>query len=265
MSGPDCGPGAGDPAVGGSLGLDGRVALVTGGTRGLGLAIARKLCACGCDVVLNYGHSDEHAERALRSLAGLKGTATAMRADLSDARALPQVLERVRARYGRLDVLVHNAATWTPMEPGAADLEALHADVAAALDPLLAVSPVLPGLMGNGGRVIAVSSTGAHRVVPRYVSLGVAKAALESLIRYLAVALSPHGIAVNAVSTAKLDKGGGPEPASRQAEALARRTPAGRLTTPADIADVVALLCTDEAAWLRGQVVTADGGLGLVP
>ncbi|KMS77336.1 short-chain dehydrogenase [Streptomyces viridochromogenes] len=257
--------GQGDPVAGSTLGLEGRIALITGGTRGLGLAIARKLCACGGDVVLNYGHSDEDAERATRSLAGLKGTATAVRADLADPRAVPQLLEKVRARYGRLDVFVHNAAGWTPMQALHADLGALREDTAAALHPLLAAAPLLPGLMRGGrGRVVAVSSTGAHRVVPGYVSLGVAKAALESLVRYLAVDLSPHGIAVNAVSTAKLDKG--TTTVNREASAaLAQRTPAGRLTTPADVADVVALLCTDEAAWLRGQVVTADGGLGLRP
>ncbi|GAA3726040.1 SDR family oxidoreductase [Streptomyces tremellae] len=256
-----------EPSTGGSsLGLEGRVALVTGATRGLGLAIARKLCACGSDVLLNYGHSDEDAERAIDALAPLKGTATAVRGDLSDARALPRILEEAGARYGRLDVLVHNAATWTRMGPAAADLAALHRDVATALDPLLTAVPLLPELMkAGGGRVIAISSTGAHRVVPGYLGLGVAKAALESLVRYLAVALSPYGIAANAVSTAKLDKGHTTGQAYRQARELARRTPAGRLTTPADVADVVALLCTDEAAWLRGQVVTADGGLGLLP
>ncbi|MEV5374528.1 SDR family oxidoreductase [Streptomyces nondiastaticus] len=251
-----------EPASGSTLGLEGRTALVTGATRGLGLAIARKLCACGCDVVLNYGHSEEDAHSALRSLAGLKGSATAVRADLRDPEAMPRLLESVRQRHGRLDVLVHNAATWTPMPALAADRDALHTDVATALDPLVTAAGLLPGLMGGNGRVIAVSSTGAHQVVPGYVSLGVAKAALESLVRYLAVDLSPHGIAVNAVSTAKLDKGAGTVN-ERAVAALAARTPAGRLTTPSDLADVVALLCTDEAGWLRGQVVTADGGLGL--
>ncbi|MEU4349645.1 SDR family oxidoreductase [Streptomyces sp. NPDC023838] len=253
-----------EPTTGSTLGLEGRTAVVTGGTRGLGLAIARKLVACGCDVVLGYGSSDEDAARALSSLDGLKGGATAFRADLGEPDAVDRLLEAVRERHGRLDVFVHNAATWTPMPATAADHAALHTDIATAVDPLLRAAALLPGLMPPGGRIVAVSSTGARQVVPGYVSLGLAKAALESLVGYLAVELSKHGIAVNAVSTAKLDKDPGAAKGPVEA-ALASRTPGGRLTVPSDVADVVALLCTDEAAWLRGQVVTADGGLGLRP
>jgi enoyl-[acyl-carrier protein] reductase III len=117
-------------------------------------------------------------------------------------------------------------------------------------------------MAGRPGRIIAVSSNGARMAAPAYASLGMAKAALESLVRYLAVELAPKGITVNAVSTAKIDKG--PDtPAPEVAAMLAGRTPAGRLTTPRDVAGIVALLCTDEAAWLQGQVITADGGLSL--
>jgi enoyl-[acyl-carrier protein] reductase III len=253
-----------EPTTGSTLGLEGRIALVTGGTRGLGLAIARKLCACGCDVILGYGSSDEDAAHALRSLDGLKGSASAIRADLRAPDSVPELLQTVRERHGRLDVFVHNAATWTPMPATGADHAALHQDIATAVDPLLHAAARLPALMPPGGRVVAVSSTGAHQVVPGYVSLGLAKAALESLVGYLAVELSGHGIVVNAVSTAKLDKDPGAAKGLVEA-ALAARTPAGRLTVPSDVADVVALLCTDEAAWLRGQVVVADGGLCLRP
>ena len=107
-----------------------------------------------------------------------------------------------------------------------------------------------------------MSSSGARRVVDGYLGLGMAKAALESLVRYLAVELAPTGVAVNAVSTAKVDKGTD-DPRPDLVRTLAARTPAGRLTTPEDVASVVALLCTDEAGWLQGQVITVDGGLAL--
>ncbi|MFD1078988.1 SDR family oxidoreductase [Longispora fulva] len=233
--------------------LRGRTALVTGGTRGLGLAIARKLCASGCDVYVNYARSEADAARAVAELAGLPGVATLLRGDARRPEALLAGLDR-------LDVYVHNISSFHPAPDGLPTLPDLRADLAMAVEPLLgAVLPLRDLMAGGLGRVIAVSSVGARRVVPAYANLGVAKAALESLVRYLAVELAGQGIAVNAVSTSKLDKGGD----GAAERMLASRTPAGRLSTPADVADVVALLCADEAAWIHGQVITADGGLGL--
>ncbi|MEV4636658.1 SDR family oxidoreductase [Actinoplanes sp. NPDC049548] len=247
-----------------TLGLEGRVALVTGGTRGLGLAIARKLCSAGCDVVLNYAGSDEAAQAALDSLAGLKGAASLARGDIREPQTVPRLLEEAAGRHGGLDILVHNAASWQPMPALRPDQAALRRDLSTAVDPLLYGATAFADVLGarGRGRIVAVSSTGARNVVPGYVSLGLAKAALESLVRYLAVELAGRGVAVNAVATHKLDKGvpdGRPEVAAM----LAARTPAGRLTRPADVADVVALLCTDEAAWIHGQVIGVDGGLSL--
>ncbi len=241
--------------------LTGRVALVTGGTRGVGLATAQRLCAAGADVYLNYANDDAGADAAVATLAGLAGTARALRADVRDHAALVGAIDEVGAAHGHLDVFVHNVASMHPMQATAASTPDVHTDLATALDPLLVGVQRLVKLMpAEHGRIIAVSSIGGHSVIPRYVSLGVAKAALESLVRYLAVELAPNGIAVNAVSTAKLDKGG--EAAPRQRD-LAAQAPSGRLATPADVADVVALLCRDEAHFIRGQVITVDGGLSL--
>ncbi|MFI0727706.1 SDR family oxidoreductase [Streptomyces sp. NPDC021225] len=253
----------GDPGDPVTLGLEGKVALVTGATRGVGFAVARKLAVAGAQVILDYAHSDADAERALRELSGLGGGAIARRADVTSPQQLRALLAEVRERYGRLDIFVHSAASWHPMPAVGARPGDIRADLSAALDPLLYGASAIAELMAGGpGRIVAVSSSGAHRAVPRYVGPGIAKAALESLVRYLAVELAGRRIAVNAVATAKLDKGPDtPDPAA--AAALAARTPGGRLTTPRDIADVVALLCTAEAGWIQGQVITADGGLGL--
>jgi enoyl-[acyl-carrier protein] reductase III len=222
-----------------ALGLDGRTALVTGGGRGVGRAIVDKLAACGCRVhAMRLGPAEE---------AGMH------RGDVAD----PAVLRDVVADHGPFDIFVHNAAA--PLRPTApldTDPSVLEADLRLALGPLLTVAPGM--VKTDGGRIIAVSSSGAGRVVPGYAARGVAKAALESLVRYLAADLAPHGVTVNAVSTSKIDKGVG-------GGRLAARTPAGRLTTPRDVADVVALLCTPEAGFIQGQVVTVDGGLGLLP
>ncbi|TVZ80522.1 MULTISPECIES: SDR family oxidoreductase [unclassified Streptomyces] len=245
------------------LGLEGRVALVTGATRGLGLATARKLCAAGCHVYLNYGHSCADADAAVASLGQLGGTATALKADVSRPEGMRTAIEQVAKDHGSLDVFVHNTSFLRPMRAAEPDLDGFQDTLEVSLVPLLSAAPALAEAMTKGsGRIVAVSSSGAGRVVPGYVGLGVAKAGLESFVRYLAVELAPHGIAVNAVSTAKLDKGEATT-ASEAARVLATRTPAGRLTTPSDVADAIALLCTDEAAWIQGQTVTVDGGLGL--
>jgi enoyl-[acyl-carrier protein] reductase III len=247
-----------------TLGLDGRVALVTGATRGLGLAIARKLCACGSEVFLNYARSDDDAREAALALSGLKGSATPVKGDVTRPEVLAAILEEIRQRHGRLDIFVHSVAPWHPMPALGAAADVVNADMAAVVGPLLRAAPVLAELMAGGpGRIIAVSSMGAGRVVPGYVSLGMSKAALESLVRYLAAELADRRITVNAVSTAKLDKDRGQAPPHPMMAALAARTPGGRLTSPDDVAAVVALLCADEAAWVQGQVVSIDGGFGI--
>ncbi|WP_030373449.1 SDR family oxidoreductase [Streptomyces rimosus] len=239
----------------------GRTALITGATRGVGLAIAHRLCADGFHVLLNYAHSEADAERALAQLRGLPGTATAVRGDVTDPVALSAVLDRAEEGLGRLDAFVHNVASLRPMDAAAPSSEGVHASLATTLDPMLHSVERLAGLMAHGdGRIVAVSSVGARRVVPKYVGLGVAKAALESLVRYLAVELAGRGITVNAVSAAKLDKGG---PADPVTQALAGRSPSGRLTTPQDLADVVWLLCAREARCIQGQIVEVDSGLAL--
>jgi enoyl-[acyl-carrier protein] reductase III len=239
----------------GTLGLEGRAAVVTGATRGLGLAIARKLCGCGVDVVLDYRADDGAAEAAVDSLAGLKGRAVAVRQDVRRPDAVAVLLGEARQRFGRVDVLVHNASAFSPVPTREASVHALRRDLTTALNPLLAGAPALAELLPAGGRVIAVSSSGTDRVVPGYLSQGLAKAALETLVRYLALDLGEQGVAVNAVSTAKLHKGEGPAP----------RLGARQLTRPEQVADAVALLCTDEADWIRGQVLTVDGGWNLQP
>jgi enoyl-[acyl-carrier protein] reductase III len=248
--------------MGRTLGLEGAVALVTGASRGLGRAIAHKLCASGCHVMLNYAQASEAAAEAVASMAGLPGTAVAVRADISRPDVLAEVLESIRERHGRLDIFVHNAARFTPMLAVSPDAGALYQEQELALNPLLYGASTLAKLMDGYGRIIAISGNGAHEVIPNYVATGVAKAGLENLVRYLAVDLAPFKITVNAIATHLLDKG---EHKSNKEIAgfLAMRTPNGRLTRPEDVADAVALLCTAEAAWIQGQIITVDGGLGL--
>ncbi|MEU5697424.1 SDR family oxidoreductase [Streptomyces aurantiacus] len=244
-------------------GLKGKSALVVGGTRGVGRAVTEKLAASGCDVIATYAHSVPDAEALLADLSDAPGSLTTVRGDARRASTLPELMREVRERHGRLDVLVHSVASAHPMPTLGMRLTDVYADTASALVPLAASAGPAADLMPEGGRIIVVSASVARGVAPHLVSLGVAKAALESLVRFVAVELAGRGVTVNAVSASKIDKGAGttrPE----VARAIGARTPAGRLATPGDVADAVALLCLPEAQWITGQVVSADGGLGLL-
>jgi enoyl-[acyl-carrier protein] reductase III len=249
-----------------SLTLDGKVAIVTGGTRGLGYAIARKLCASGCHVILNHLQSGTNAAKAVTTLSGLAGSASAIRADVREPTAVQTLVDAAIDSYGRLDIFVHNAATLAPMSALNPDVPAVRSEQELAINPLLYGAPLFAKVMaGGGGRIIAISSNGADRVVPGYLAAGVAKAALESLVRYMAAELAGKAITANVIATALLDKGGSSALSAPEIAAmLAARTPGGHLTTPAEVADAVALLCADEASWIQGQVITVDGGLGLL-
>lgn len=251
-------------AVRAPVDLTGRRALVTGGTRGIGAVIARELARCGAEVLLNYRADEASAEATRDAIVADGGRAELMRANLAHPDEIKALFARVRER-GALDVLVHNAAlgSFKPvMELRANQWDLTMSVGARAL--LLAAQQSAP-LMPPGGRIVAVSSLGSGRVVPSYGAIGVTKAALESLVRYLAVELRPRGINVNGVSAgliASTSVAHHPD-YERLAAAAVARTPAGRLGRPDELAGVVLLLLSPLADWIVGQTLVADGGASL--
>jgi len=179
--------------MGNPLGLDGKVAVVTGASRGLGRAVAHKLCASGAHVLLNYTSS---ADAAVESMAGLPGTATPIRGDIRAPETVRDLVDTAVERHGRLDVFRAQRGNATADVRRAGDVPALRDEHSLALDPLLHGAALFAKAMTDGGRVIVISGNGAGKVIPGYVAVGTAKAALESLVRYLAVELAPSGIAV---------------------------------------------------------------------
>ena len=256
------------------MSLAGKNALITGSSRGIGRGIALKLAERGVHIGITYYQNEQSAKDVLAKVRDLGSDGFVAQLDVCDGNAIAQLFQRTRSEFGSLDILVSNARGEIPTfyEPPL-DLAAEKWDSACDSQGkafLLEVQQTTR-LMGSGGRIIAVTYADGSRTgswLP-WVAMGSAKAAMESLVRYFAVALARRGITVNAVSPGFIEDSvlnSLPEAAQdmvRQWHAQGW-TPMGRLGTPADIGNVVALLCSDEAAWITGQTIYADGGASLV-
>ncbi len=242
--------------------FDGKSVLVTGGSRGIGREIAKRFAELGAArVAIGYLRNDRAAEEAAAEIEALGAEPVLVRGNVSSAKVMEQV-----AALGPLDVLVHNAATGVARP--ALETEDKHFDwtMAANARALIALTRVAAPTMPEGSSIVALSSLGAQRVLDNYVLVGASKAALESIVRHLAVELAPRGIRVNAVSagvveTDALDAFPNREQMLSWSKA---RTPAGRLVEPGDIAGAVCFLCSPEAEMIRGQTLIVDGGFSLL-
>jgi enoyl-[acyl-carrier protein] reductase III len=238
----------------------GRRVLVTGGSRGIGRAIALRLARDGAStVVIGYFRADSAAEETAEEIRALGAEPVLVRGNVTSSR----VAEQVEA-LGPLDVLVHNAATGV-IRP-ALETEDKHWDwtLNANARALLGLVRVAAPAMPPGASVVALSSLGSVRVLPNYTLVGVSKAALEALVRYLAVELAPRGIRVNAVSAGVVETGALEHfPNREEMLASGAGNPAGRLVTPDDVAGVVSFLCSPDAEMIRGQTLVIDGGWSL--
>jgi len=242
--------------------LYGQVALVTGAARGIGRAIARKLAGEGADVAINYYNSHEDAEALCGEVRALGRRAVAIQGSVGVPDSVDEMFAALRESYDRVDIVVSNAASGVlkpVMEMGLKHFRWCMETNALAVN-LLAQRAV--PLMKNGGRIIAMSSLGAQRAMPDYGFIGASKAALEALVRALAQELGPRGIRVNAVSAGVVDTDALSHFPNRTQllEDFARRTPAGPVLRPEDVANAVYLLCLPEAAMINGHTLVVDGG-----
>lgn len=245
--------------------LHGKVALVTGGSRGIGRAVALRLAGQGAEVLLTYVRHRTKADEVVREINAQGGRCQALRANLADVASIHTLVDELREHHPRLDILVANAASGVLRPVG--DLQARHWDWAVNINAraLLLLSQLTLPLLRPGSRIVAISSIGAVRAIPNYTVVGASKGALESLVRHLAVELGPRGITVNTVSagvvrTDALEKF--PNKEEILSAALAR-TPLGRLTMPEDVANLVLFLCSDLASMVHGQTLVVDGGYAI--
>jgi len=242
--------------------LSGKIAFVTGGSRGIGRAVALKLATSGCDVAIAYHHNHDEAEAVSEAIRNLGRRTQAIQADVSDPASIAEAFSTFRGEFDHVDFVVSNAAIGV-LRP-ALELTLKHwrrcLETNALALNLLAQQAV--PLMAAGGRIIALSSLGSLRAIPHYAFIGASKAALESLARSLAQELGPRGIRVNVVSAGVVDTDAlkfFPNREQLLAE-YARRTPAGPTLTPEDVAGAVYLLCQPEAAMINGHTLVVDGG-----
>jgi enoyl-[acyl-carrier protein] reductase III len=242
--------------------LTGKTAMVTGGSRGIGRAISLKLAAAGCNVAVVYHTSQDEADEVCSRIRALGRKAMAISADVGDPESVAEAFTIFCGEFPSVEIVVNNAATGV-LRP-TLELTLKHwrrcMETNALALSLLAQQAV--PLMPKGGRIIALSSLGALRAIPQYAFIGASKAALESVVRSLAQELGPRGICVNTVSAGVVDTDALKMFPNRElllAE-YARRTPAGPMLTPDNVADAVYLLCLPEAAMITGHTLVVDGG-----
>lgn len=243
--------------------LNGKIALVTGATRGFGRAIAQRLAAEGCIVIVNNRRSRKDSREVVAEIRTAGGIAHSYRADVGNDEKLDEMFQWIQEEFGRLDILIANAAFGIPGR--ILDAGRKHWDITmnASARSLLSMTQRAVPLMNNGwGRIIAITSEGAQKVLTGYGVVGAAKGALEAITRTLAVELAPQGIVVNGVMAGLSD--------TRSFRAIVKSddvleeamhfTPAGRTIIPEDVANIIAFLSSNQASMIVGHFVMVDGG-----
>ena len=245
----------------------GRVAVITGASRGIGAATAAELARRGFRVVVNYRSSAEQAEQVVGAVTDAGGEAVAIRADVTQGDEVAEMIAETEQRWGRVDVLVHNALI--PFDVTSfADLSwqqlggKLDRELRAAF---LITKAVVPGMISlDYGRLVYLSTGLSRRPREGMITLGTAKAAMDQFVRYIALELAPHGITANLVAPATVDETTVTDQlTTEQMQHLGASNPMGRLVRPAEVAKTVAFLASEESGFTTGAYLPVNGGLAM--
>ncbi len=256
------------------MSLQGKLALITGSSRGIGRGIALKLAENGVKIAVHYYQNKQAADETLAAVRKRGSDGIVVQADVTRPNDISAMIGQVKSAFGKLDIFVSNARPeaaaffYPPMD---ITLEQWDAAFDSQAKAFLVGAREAASLMDKGGRILAITYAEGSRTggLQPWVSMGSAKAALESLVRYFAVALAKRGITVNAISPGWTEDSV-LNSLPQQAQDLIRNwhkrgwTPMGRLGTPEDIGNVATLFCSEQAGWITGQVIYADGGAALM-
>lgn len=250
--------------------FQGKVALITGSGRGIGREIALLFAECGANVIINYVHNELPAQEVAEKVAAFGRESLIVRANIGKMDGLHKLFNETEKVFGRLDFFIANAASGFN-RPGLEQKESgwEHTINVNAKSFLFGAQMAVPLMQkAGGGRMVAITSPGAERVMPDYIAVGASKAALNALVRYLAVELAPKNISVNAIAPGIVETNALRHFSFMRKENVIPRavanTPAGRLVTPRDVALLAAFLCSPDAEMIRGQVIVLDGGYTLM-
>lgn len=244
-----------------------KVALVTGSSRGIGKQVALKLAEEGYNIVVNYARSKQAALETADQIEAKGSKALVVKANVGKPDKIKAMFEEIDKEFGRLDVLINNAASGV-LRP-AMELEESHWDWTMDINSkalLFCAQEAAKRMDNNGGKIVSISSLGSIRYLENYTTVGVSKAAIEALTRYLAVELAPKNIAVNAVSGGVIDTDALKHFPNRDEllEDGEKTTPAGRIVTPEDIVNTILFLISEQSTMIRGQTIIVDGGRSLL-
>jgi NAD(P)-dependent dehydrogenase (short-subunit alcohol dehydrogenase family) len=256
------------------MSLNGKHALITGASRGIGRGIAFKLAESGVKVAVHYYQNEKAAKQTLEGIRKRGSDGVLVQADVTRPEQITGMFAKVKSDFGKVDIFVSNARPeaaaffYPPMDITLEQWDAAFDSQAKAF--LIGVREAV-SLMGKGGRILAITYAEGSRTggLQPWVGMGSAKAALESLVRYFAVTLAKRGITVNAISPGWTEDSV-LNSLPQQAQDLIRNwhargwTPMGRLGTPEDIGNIATLFCSEQAGWITGQVIYADGGASLM-
>jgi 3-oxoacyl-[acyl-carrier protein] reductase len=244
--------------------LSGKVAIVTGASKGIGAAIAKSLAASGASVVVNYASSKEGANKVVEAIKAGGGKAVAVKGDVSKAPDASAVVDAAIKTFGRLDVLVNNAGVYDMKPLEEITEEHYHKIFDVNVLGLLLISKEAAKHLGTGGSIVNIGS-GASRITPPNSAVYTAtKGAVDAITGVLSRELAPKGIRVNSVNPGMVETEGTHSAGfigSSFQDWLVAQTPLGRIGQPQDIAGVVTFLATDDAGWLTGQQLIASGGM----